>query len=165
MSERERERALGICVVRSLSNCLLHFFLSHRCHGRAAYVEQSPLERYDDASRLAACRSGSEAMRDGLPFVVPDRRNPSILGKWKISSSLTNLPLRRHMFAFSQNCARSLHEIFERLGGVAARPQATTARMKHCMQDAATDLGVGLPLTKLQYHCEPINYRTGKYFC
>ena len=25
-----------------------------------------------------------------------------------------------------------------------------TARMKHCMQDAATDLGVELPLTKLQ---------------
>ena len=23
--------------------------------------------------------------------------------------------------------------------------------MKHCMQDAATDLGVGLPSTKLQY--------------
>ena len=43
-----------------------------------------------------------------------------------------------------------LFEIFERLSGVASRPQATTARMKHYMQDAATDLGVELPLTKLQ---------------
>ena len=31
------------------------------------------------------------------------------------------------------------------------RPQAATPRMKHYMQDAATDLGVELPLTKLQY--------------
>ena len=44
-----------------------------------------------------------------------------------------------------------LFEIFERLGGVAARPQATTARMKHHMQDAATDLVVELPFAKLQY--------------
>ena len=52
----------------------------------------------------------------------------------------------------AQNCAGFvLFEILERLGGVAARPQATTARMKHCMQDAATDLCVELPLTKLQY--------------
>ena len=50
------------------------------------------------------------------------------------------------------DCAGNvLHEIFERLGGVAARPQATTARMKHYTQDAATDLGVELPLTKLQH--------------
>ena len=52
----------------------------------------------------------------------------------------------------AQDCAGNvLFEIFERLGGVASRPQATTARMKHYMQDAATDLGVELPLTKLQY--------------
>ena len=52
----------------------------------------------------------------------------------------------------AQDCAGNvLFEVFERLGGVAARPQATTARMKHNMQDAATDLGVELPLTKLQY--------------
>ena len=45
----------------------------------------------------------------------------------------------------AQDCAGNvLREIFERLGGVAARPQATTAWMKHCMQDAATDLGVEL---------------------
>ena len=52
----------------------------------------------------------------------------------------------------AQDCAGNvLFEVFERLGGVAARPQATTARMKHYMQDAATDLDVELPLTKLQY--------------
>ena len=52
----------------------------------------------------------------------------------------------------AQDCAGNvLFEIFERLGGVASRPQATIARMKHYMQDAATDLGVELPLTKLQY--------------
>ena len=38
-----------------------------------------------------------------------------------------------------------LFEIFDRLGGVAALPQATTTRMKHDMQDAATDLSVELP--------------------
>ena len=43
-----------------------------------------------------------------------------------------------------------LHEIFERLGGSPARPQATTARMKHHMQDAAT-VGMELPLTKLHH--------------
>ena len=37
------------------------------------------------------------------------------------------------------------------LGGVSARPQATTARVKHCMQDVATDLGVELPLTRQQH--------------
>ena len=50
------------------------------------------------------------------------------------------------------DCAGNvLHEIFERLGGVAARPQATTARMKHYTQDAATDFSGELNLTKLQY--------------
>ena len=44
-----------------------------------------------------------------------------------------------------------LCKIFERLCGVAERAQATTARMKNDMQDAATDLGVELPSTKLQY--------------
>ena len=42
-------------------------------------------------------------------------------------------------------------EIFERLGGSPARPQATTARMKHHMQDAATDLGMEFPFTKLHH--------------
>ena len=52
----------------------------------------------------------------------------------------------------AQDCAGNvLFEIFESLGGVASRPQATTARMKHYMQDGATDFGVELPLTKLQY--------------
>ena len=60
--------------------------------------------------------------------------------------------MHMEIWGVAQDCAGSVpHEIFERLGGVAARPQATTARIKHCLQDAATDLSVELPLTKLQY--------------
>ena len=51
----------------------------------------------------------------------------------------------------AQDCAGNvLYEIFQRLDGVLARPQATRARMKHHVQDDATDLGVDPPLTKLQ---------------
>ena len=75
-------------------------------------------------------------------------------GKFQVSFSIMSRWTLMHMGVLEEAqdyAGFVLSEIFEHLECVAARPSATTARMKHHMQDAATGFGVHLPLTKLQY--------------
>ena len=106
-----------------------------------------------DPSRHAAWRrtlvdhddiKGNVAVRGGF-----------LSGVWRVPGFFFDYvqmdSMHRRDLGVAQDCGGNvLFEIFERLGGVAARPPTTTARMKHCMQDAATDLGVELSSTKLQ---------------
>ena len=69
-------------------------------------------------------------------------------GKFQVSFSIMSRWTLMHMGVLEEAqdyAGFVLFEIFDRLGGVAALPQATTARMKHYMQDAATGFGVHLP--------------------
>ena len=82
---------------------------------------------------------------------VQKLRNPSFLEKME---DLVLCDKSSVFGATDLQLCKTVHvllEIFERLGGVAAQPQAKTARMKRYLQDATTDPSVELPLTKLQY--------------